>query len=85
MIKEIYNIKDIKLKAFLSPVFVHSREQIERDMIMIVNDPDHPFSKSPQDYHLYYIGKYDDVSGIITTTDAPEHLFALDLVGEKDG
>lgn len=77
MLKKIYTVRDNKIDAYLEPHFAHDDETAKRTMIYSVNDQQHPFSKNAEDYALYYLGEYDDITAKITSLDQPKHLANL--------
>lgn len=66
MTKQIYTVYDKKIKAFLEPHFTHDEESAIRTMVYSVNDSQHPFSKTPEDYTLYHLGDFNDNTGTVT-------------------
>lgn len=77
MLKKIYTVRDSKIDAYLEPHFAHDDETATRTMIYSVNDPQHPFAKSAEDYALFYLGTYDDSNGSIDSLDQPKHIANL--------
>lgn len=84
MVKKVYNVKDSKGGFYLMPFYVHSEEEALRFMRNSVLDVTHPFAKNPEDFDLYYLGEFDDITGKFDLLDSPAHLVKLDnyKVGE---
>lgn len=80
MIVKIYALKDIKV-AFKSPVVMHNDEEMKRACSFIVNsgDKQNEICLCPQDYELWCLGDYDDVTGHII----PEPRFICNLLELK--
>lgn len=63
MILKVYGIRDLKAGAFAPPFFMPREEMAVRAFSDAISDPQHPMSRHPSDYHLFYLGDYDDDSG----------------------
>lgn len=66
MILRIYGIRDLKAAAFAPPFFQARDEMAVRAFSDAIGDPSHPMSRHPEDYQLFYLGEFDDGSGIVT-------------------
>lgn len=84
MLQKIYGIKDGKAEYFLKPFYSFSEEEAVRSIKGAVLDTTHPFSKSPMDFDLYYLGQFDDNTGIFQMEDSPKHMFKLDQLMPKE-
>lgn len=73
----MYVLKDNKIGAFTQPFYVYTEEQVERDMMSIANDLSHPVGKNVNDFALYKLGEYDDITGKHNLIDAPKHITNL--------
>lgn len=65
MIQNIYTVFDSKAKTYMQPFFVLNDSVAKRAMVNLLRDPEHQFSKNPEDYSLYHIGEYDDAAAAI--------------------
>lgn len=83
MIFEVYSVRDKAVEAFLPPVFVRSRGEMMRSFTATVNAQDHQFNKHSADYSLYYLGRWDDSSGVFQAEDPKRVIGALEVV-ERD-
>lgn len=63
MIHEIYTVKDKAVEAFLQPFFSPTLGSAVRAIGAALADPEHTFSKNMEDYTLWRIGTFDDVTG----------------------
>ena len=55
--------------AYLTPFFYHKEGQAVRAFKDIINQPDHLFSRNPEDYTLYQVGEWDEITGEVTHLD----------------
>ena len=70
MYQELYTVKDQKAETFYPP-FVQQNEQVAiRTFSQLINDPNHPFGKNPEDYVLFKVGEYDDIDMKISLLEA---------------
>lgn len=60
---QAYSVLDTKAAAFTTPMFLQRDEMAIRAFSDAVKDPNHPMHKHPEDYHLYWIGEFDDTAG----------------------
>jgi hypothetical protein len=77
MVQKVYTIRDTKAKAFLNPFFTVNDDTAVRIMQNVVADENHEFNKNADDYSLYYLGEYDDNTGLIDAGDEPEYMIGL--------
>jgi hypothetical protein len=63
MILGAYALRDIKLAAFMPPLFVRTEAQAVRLCTDLVNDSQSEQSRHSDDYALFCVGSYDDVTG----------------------
>lgn len=62
----MFSIFDVKARTYSQP---HSSANVAtalREVAAAMQNPDHPFSRFPDDYALFYVGEFDDESGAIT-------------------
>lgn len=81
MILRIFGIRDLKAGAFAPPFFQARDEMAVRAFSDAIQDPQHPMSRHPEDYHLFYLGELDDESGQLTTA-ANGPVFLVTGLGE---
>lgn len=60
---QIYAIYDMKAKAYLQPFYMHNGEMATRDFTNIVNDPQTRVGRNPEDYQMFHLGQFDDITG----------------------
>jgi hypothetical protein len=81
MQKRIYSVRDSKGEIYGQPFFKITHGEAERDFNMLANDPQSTVSRFPEDFDLYYLGDYDDVTGAILALPSPQHVVkAVNLV-----
>ncbi len=56
----IFTIYDEKAEVFLPPLFVTTKGIALRAFTDALNSPEHQFGKHPQDYTLFFLGKWED-------------------------
>lgn len=64
----MFTVHDSKAKVYGVPFFLHEEGMAIRTFSDMVNDPSHAFGKHPEDYTLFYVGKYDDSNGQLEST-----------------
>lgn len=65
MIMKMYAVRDAKAGAFLSPFFARQDAEAMRMLRTTVNDPSTSMHIYHEDYHLFYVGEYDDSTGLL--------------------
>ncbi|WNK12916.1 MAG: nonstructural protein [Microvirus sp.] len=70
----VYSVFDSKTKAFTRPFMMANNETALRMFDDVVNDNEHPISKHPEDYTLYRIAEYDDLTAEYINTIPPEFI-----------
>lgn len=63
MLKNLYSIYDRTAQFHMPPFIAHNNESAIRDFSQTATNPDLPLSKSPTDFVLIYIGKFNDSTG----------------------
>lgn len=74
MIQKMFTIYDSKALAFLPPFFLNEKGQAARTFADCCNSTDHQFGAHPEDYTLFYIGTFDNESGVVDTLLAHESM-----------
>lgn len=81
MISDVYSIRDVKASVFSAPMLSASEGTMRRSVVDVLANKDHPYSRHPEDYVLYFLGRFDDNSGMFDLEDTPVSLVCLqDLV-----
>lgn len=85
MIYKLFTIHDAKVAAYLQPFFLRSKGEAIRTITDALADPNHNFTKHPEDYYLFFLGEYDDATGILLPLPTPEPVMSLlDLVNRPE-
>jgi len=68
-----YSIRDAKCEIFHPPWYAKTHGEAERIFAQSVNDEKTMLSKFPEDFDLYFVGEYDETSGVFRSLDTPQH------------
>lgn len=74
MLLKIFAIRDSKAEFYNQPFYQHTRLEAERTFSALANDSKSTIAQHPEDYDLYHLGEYDNISGKIKVLDTPEHI-----------
>lgn len=77
--KLIYAVYDSNVEAYLKPFFVVTEAQAIRAVQAAARD-DASISSFPQDFQLYFLGSFDEVSGLFTDNSLRRVGSALELL-----
>lgn len=80
---KMYSVHDSKAEIFHPPFFKHSHGEAERELTTLVNDNKSTISQYPEDYNLYFVGEYNDQSGVITALATPHHVAKAALLKKQ--
>lgn len=71
---KVYALRDTKAGIYHPPFYNHSHGEAERNFHQLVKDPKSTVHQYPEDFDLYHLGTYDDITGKICPTDSPVHM-----------
>lgn len=71
---KIFSIRDSKGEIYNQPFFQKTHGEAERNFRELVKDEKSMISKYPDDFDLYYLGQFDDQTGVIQHLDTPQHV-----------
>lgn len=74
MMLKMYSIRDAKAEIFNTPFYKKTHGEAERDFKTLVNDVKASINAYPEDFDLWYLGEYDDLTGGFKTLDTPQHI-----------
>lgn len=74
MIKQIFSLYDKKGQIYTTPFFFSQVGEATRALDGIVNNGQTQVSQYPDDFAMYKIGEFDDVSGKFKPCDVPEFI-----------
>lgn len=84
MIYRAYAVRDKAVGAYMVPFFCRTDGEAIRSFTDAVGDKNSQFCKYPADYHMFYLGEFDDSSGIITgVPGGPQPLLAANQVSQE--
>lgn len=72
---ELYLLRDNKACVYAGPFKAVNREVFLRELATLKN-ADNMYAKHPEDFGIYYAGKFDDSNGTFETV-PPEHITNL--------
>ncbi len=64
----MFAIYDDKAKAYLPPFFLPTKEMAQRTFSDCINDSQHAFGLHPEDYTLFHLGGFDNLTAETITT-----------------
>jgi hypothetical protein len=70
----MYSIRDAKADIYNPPFFKRTRGEAERDFKTACRDGKTHLNKNPEDYDLWFVGNYDDNTGLTDPLKTPEHI-----------
>lgn len=70
----IVSVFDTKVGSFAPPFVVKSKGEAIRSFEDACHDDKMPFKAHPGDYQLYYLGGFDDLTGLFDVVSVPERL-----------
>lgn len=81
----VYSIRDAKAEVFNQPWFAKTHGEAERNFAQLTRDSKSMVSQFPEDYDLYYLGTYDDNTGMVESLDTPQHMVkAVSVLNRAD-
>lgn len=64
---KLYSVKDVKAASYFRP-FPSVNDQVAiRDLKTLVNTNESEVAKYPEDYELWFLGEFDEKTGVITS------------------
>lgn len=80
MQQKIFSIRDTKGEFYSPPFYKHQTAEAIRDFTQAANDPQSTISKFPEDFDLFELGTYDNLTGKIDPLDTPHHIVKANQV-----
>jgi hypothetical protein len=71
MLQYVYAVVDLKIGSYSQPFFVPAKGVATRTFTDAVADTSSMLYKHPEDYALYELGTFDDVSGLFENLEKP--------------
>lgn len=85
MMVKAFCLYDSKLEAYLTPFFAPNRGVAMRHFADLVSNPEHAFGKHPEDYTLFELGDFDDVTANFIAGSPASICNGLDLRNRDNG
>lgn len=71
---KMFTIRDVKAEGYNTPFFQATYGLAERAFKEACTDPQSIISKNKEDFSLYYLGEFDQNSGLLTLETVPKHI-----------
>ena len=83
MKKVYYAVFDRKAEMYSAPFLeIKDGTAIRAIQDLVINSTDHAFAKHPQDFTLFKLGEFDDVTGVITGHEMPKKVIEIETLGD---
>lgn len=76
----VFSVYDKAVKAYLKPFYGRSRGEAIRSFMEAVSDAKHEFAKHASDYVMFYLGDFDDATGIFSPREPERVISALECM-----
>lgn len=83
MIARMYVIRDVKSELYGKPFLFVNDAMAMRSFGHAVTGADQAMSDHAEDFVLYFIGTYDDVSGLVTPNDPIRIVGGVEMVRQR--
>lgn len=70
----VYSIHDQAADAYITPFFLANDELAKRAFYQCVQDKNHQFHQSPDDFCLFRIGEFEVTTGVLKPLETPATL-----------
>lgn len=78
-----FTVFDKAVKAFVTPFFCRAKGEALRSFMEACQDEKHQFARYASDYTLFFVGEFDDNTGVFSPLSDPVRLVsALECLGE---
>lgn len=74
MILQVFSVFDEKAQTFGRPMLMVHKGEAIRAFSDVLKDEKTLIAKHPEDYKLYNLGTFDDISGMLIALDIPEFM-----------
>lgn len=80
-ILKVFTVRDVKSESYMPPFTMRTKGEAIRSFSDTANSKDSGIGSHPEDYVLFYLGEYDELTAKFDLTSAPEAMgVALDYV-----
>ena len=80
---QIFSVYDKAVQAFIKPFYCRSKGEAVRSFMEACGDEKMDFSKHASDYVMFYLGEFDDISGIFTPVEPQRVISALECLVDR--
>ncbi|AXL15149.1 nonstructural protein [Microviridae sp.] len=70
----VFTVRDSKAEVFLAPFFMRTKGMAIRGFTAMVNDRAHEMCQFAEDYTLFFLGHYDEGTGMMEPLASPESM-----------
>lgn len=78
---QMFSIFDVKVQAFMTPMFMRSQGEAIRSFGDACADEGHQFAKHAEDFVLYYLGDWEESDGTFELVEPQAIAKAIQFVG----
>lgn len=64
---KVYAVYDTKTESYTMPLCFKAKGEAIRSIVDEVNNPQSNIGRHPEDYVLFELGEYDELTGVITS------------------
>lgn len=80
---KLYSIFDKKTAVYQPPIFCHNQGHAQRHIIDVFTGKNYTVSKFPEDFTLYEVGEFNDVTGVLNAYITPQHVCEISTLIKK--
>lgn len=84
MMLSVFTVYDKAIGAYLQPFFCRARGEAVRSFSEACNNKENLFNRHGADYHLVYLGEFDDKAGLFSTSEPVRVISALECVVDDE-
>ncbi len=86
MKQKMFTVLDTKAMAYLPPFFLPNEAVAKRVFGDMATDQTHQFGKHPEDFSMYYLGEFEDMTSVVEIDKKAPVLIATGLMikAERD-
>lgn len=81
---EAFAIRDVKVSSYGTPFFQKNAIEAQRGFQHIVNDKTTMIGMYPEDFELYYLGDYEEVTARFNMLEQPKFIVAGIQLAKKE-
>ncbi len=80
---QVFTVQDLASETFLKPFTMKTDRDAKDGFAHVINEPETPYNKHPEDYILMSIGDFDERTGVLQVHDKKVIARAINLVSKK--